>query len=120
MYHWLPFDNMPTVMWEYLVVGVAERKNWFPAKTGVSDYYSPHVILKKESIDYNHHLKFCFGAYVIASDETKPQNSMKSRGRDAIYLWANPNGKGHEVLDLHTRRVITRQNLTEIPMPHSC
>ena len=42
-YHNLPFQAMPKVMLQYLAMVCADQLNLFPAKGGVSAYYSPLV-----------------------------------------------------------------------------
>ena len=86
-------------------------------KGGVSNYFSPHNILRKRSIDYQKHLEHSFSSYVIASHEEKIKNNPKPRGLDAIYISPAKNLQGgHEVMDLATGRVITRPKVTPMRM----
>ena len=83
----------------------------------MSNYFSPHNILQKRSIDYQKHLEHSFGSYVIASHEEKIKNNPKPRGLDAIYIRPAKNLQGgHEVMDLATGRVITRPKVTPMRM----
>ena len=41
--------------------------NWFPAKVGVSPYYSPHFIMHGLTLDYKKDYQIPFGAYVQVS-----------------------------------------------------
>ena len=91
--------------------------NFFPAKGGVSTYYSPRMIMDQTNLDYTKHCTTPFGAYVQAYHETNPHNTSVSRTRDGIYLCPNNNFQGgHEVMDLNTGRVITCRKVTEIPV----
>ena len=42
-YHNLPFKKIPKVMLHYLAMVCTKQLNYFPAKGGVSEYYSPHM-----------------------------------------------------------------------------
>ena len=91
--------------------------NFFPAKGGVSTYYSPRMIMDQTNLDYTKHCTTPFGAYVQAYHESNPHNTSVSRTRDGIYLCPNNNFQGgHEVMDLNTGRVITCRKVTEIPV----
>ena len=83
----------------------------------VLQYFSPQVILHKEQLDYNKYCLVPFGAYVKASHETDTTYTDEPRTIDAIYLRANNNMQGgHELLDLKSKRVITRRKVVEIPV----
>ena len=43
-----------------LVPEMAVKANYFPAKGGISSYFSPRQLLHKEGINYDHHCKFAF------------------------------------------------------------
>ena len=91
--------------------------NLFPAKGGVSKYYSPRMILTERNLEYEKHCKVPFGAYVQATHETNATNSIAARTLDCIYLRANNNIQGrHEVMGLNTGRVITRSRVKILPM----
>ena len=65
---------------------VVGQLNMFPAKGGVSEYYSPHMILSRKNVDYNKHCAYTFGSYVQASQENNLTNTQAPRTIDAIYL----------------------------------
>ena len=48
---------------------VSSKLNFFPARHGVSRYYSPRMILHQETINYHKHCQYTFGTYVQAHDE---------------------------------------------------
>jgi hypothetical protein len=66
-YHNLPYATILKVMLRYLAMISTEQLNYFPAKGGISPYYSPHVILTGRAVDYVQHCQFPFGAYVQAN-----------------------------------------------------
>eukprot|EP00980_Cylindrotheca_fusiformis_P025495 scaffold13867_cov71-Cylindrotheca_fusiformis.AAC.1 len=79
--------------------------NFIPAKNGVSKYYSPWMILKRERLDYNKHLQYEFGSYVLMFQDNNFQhnNAALARGAGGIYLGFNPDSRsGHLVMDLET------------------
>ncbi len=117
-YHRLPFNKIPRTMIQFLAMECTKKLNFFPVKGGVSEYFSPHMILNMQSINYNDHLKYEFGTYVQASHPTTNANSP--RAIDAIYLRPRYNeAKGHEVFHLATSRVVVRNTVTPLPMTES-
>ena len=118
MVHRLPFNAMPRVM---IVHGVMECVKWlnaFPPKAGVSEFYSPQVIVTGKAIDYNKHCATAFGSYVQALHETNPTNTTAPRTIGCIYLRSLKND-GFELLNLSTKKIITRRKYTELPMPQN-
>jgi hypothetical protein len=55
-----------------------KKLNFFPPKGGVSEYYSPQMILHHENIDYAKHCAIPFGTYVQAAQENSPSNTQES------------------------------------------
>lgn len=55
-----------------LVFDVAEKFNYFPAKNGISKYYSTQMIMKQLGLDYDKDCKYEFGQYVQAYHKPKP------------------------------------------------
>jgi hypothetical protein len=43
-YHHIPFKRLLLLMIKVLVADSAQKLNFFPAKDGISKYYSPHMI----------------------------------------------------------------------------
>ena len=86
-------------------------------KGGGSEHFSPRKILKQRNLDYNKHFKVPFGAYMQAYYEPLKKNSMVARTRDGILLRPTDTIQGgHEVLDLNTKKVISRGRVKEVPM----
>jgi hypothetical protein len=120
VYHRLPYERIPRIMVHYLVTESTKKLNFFPAKHGVSKYYSPRMIVNHESLDYSKHCKYSFGIYVQGHDEPDPSNTNAPRSLDCIYLAYNPNQQGgHILLHLPTGRRIIRRKVTPIPITPS-
>ena len=78
------------------------------------------MIMSGKQLDYKKHCQVPFGAYVLANHETEPTNTNAPRAIDAIYLRPLNNIQGgHELMDLNSGKLITRRNVTEIPMTTS-
>jgi hypothetical protein len=116
-YHRLPYEALPRTLIWYLVTTQASQLNLFPAKGGISLYFSLRTILGLPVLDYDKHCAVPFGAYVQANHETNQTNSNAARTLDAIYLRPAVNMQGgHELYDLNSNRVITRARVTQIPV----
>jgi len=116
-YHRLPYKMIPKTMIKHLAMKVTSDLNLFPVKGGVSDFYSPNVILSRKNLDYKKHCMYKFGSYVQASQVHNPRNSNRPRTIDGIYLRPTKTIQGgHEIMDLTTNRVITRQKVIVIPV----
>jgi hypothetical protein len=85
-YHRLPYKVLPRQLIWYLVTTQASKLNLFPAKAGISPYYSPRTILGLPPLDYDKHCAVPLGAYVQANHETNQTNSNAARTLDALYL----------------------------------
>mgnify|MGYP002176679840 FL=1 len=116
-YHRLPYKAIPRIMIRYLAMNQANQLNLFPVKGGVSSYYSPRMILNQSNLDYTKHCTVPFGAYVQANHETTKTNSNVNRTLDAIYLRPAQNQQGgHELMDLNSGKLITRNIVHTIPV----
>ena len=116
-FHNMPFKRIPKVMIKELSMRVTHLLNIFPAKGGISSYYSPYTILSGKSIDYEKELSIPFGAYVQGSNEPKPSNTNAPRTLDCIYLGPVKSKQGgHKLMDISTGKVITRRRVKELPM----
>jgi hypothetical protein len=103
-------------MLQYLAMISTHQLNYFPAKGGISPYFSPHAILTGRPLDYEKHCQIPFGAYVQANNEPNPTNT-NAPTIDCIYLRPFPNLQGgHDLINLKTGRVITRRRVTEFPV----
>ena len=88
-YHNLPYMKVLKVMLKYLGMVSTQQLNLFPAKGGILEYLSPHMIMSKKNIDYNKHCQHMLGTFVQANQDNDPRNTQAPRTIDAIYytLW---------------------------------
>jgi hypothetical protein len=77
-YHCLPYKQMTKTMTKILVMDSAKKLNFFPAKHGISEYYSPRMILHQRNLDYTKNCKFTFGTYVQAHDKPSLINNLSA------------------------------------------
>jgi hypothetical protein len=104
-------------MVKMLVTESAKKLNFFPAKNGVSPYYSPRMILHQHNLDYNRHFKYAFGTYVQAHDESEISNTNAARNLNYIYMPYNDNVQGgHELLHFQTNLLLQRRAVTPVPL----
>ena len=116
-YHDLPYRNLPEIMWKYLVMITTNSLNWFPAKGGVSKYYSPHMLLRQQQLNYNTNFVAPFGSFVQAYEERNPKNNNTPQTIDAIYLRpTSDRQRGHKVINLTTGQVVVRPRVMKIPI----
>jgi hypothetical protein len=104
-------------MVKILAMECGKKLNFFPPKGGISQYYSPRMIMHQETLDYNKHCSIAFGTYVQAHQEPTPTNTQHPRTLDCIYLWYVDNKQGgHHLLDIRTGYTIKRRVVTPLPM----
>ncbi len=116
-YRRLPYIRLTKLLVKMLVTESAKKLNFFPAKNGVSQYYSPRMILHQRNLDYGRHCQYAMGAYVQAHDEPKISKTNPPRKLDCIYVRYNDNAQGgHELLHLPTNSVLTRRNVNPVPI----
>jgi hypothetical protein len=102
-------------MVKVLVDDFAKKLNVFAAKNGISQYYSPHMILHQQNLDYDKHCQYAFGTYVQAYEEPDPSNTNAPHTLDCIYLQYNDNKQGgHNILNLQTNHMITPILITPV------
>ena len=82
----IAYRTIPRIMIETIAEQSATMLNMFPAKHGMSPYYSPETIVTQKRLDYDRDCKYSFGEYVIAGTQNQPTNIMTARGIDCIYL----------------------------------
>ena len=111
------YSVLPKTMIVALGEYVAEYYNMFPAKHGVSEYYSPNMLVAQKALDYEKHCKHEFGEYVQATNQNNPTNTMQARSIDGIYLYPNTNQQGgHVVMNLQTGLRVTRSKVIGLPL----
>ena len=117
-YHYMPYPALPNILTKHLCMAATEQLHLFPAKGGVSAYYSPHMIMTGQDFNYNKHCQVPLGAYVQANEANDPTNTNAPRTIDAIYLTPMPNARqgGHLVMNLATGRETAATKVTELPV----
>jgi hypothetical protein len=84
--HRLPYKQITKTITKILVMEAAKRLNFFPAKQGISQHYSPKMILCQKHLDYTTNCKYTFGTYIQAHNEPNPKNDLSAQTLDCIYL----------------------------------
>ncbi len=74
-FHQTGYTTMPHVMIVSLCEYGTKMLNMFPARHGISDYYSPAVIVTGRELDYEKHCACEFSTYVQAGQDTNPRNT---------------------------------------------
>lgn len=62
-YHMLPYQTLTKTMVKILAQESAKKLNVFLAHHGVSEFYSPWMILHQQILNYNKHCRCSFGSY---------------------------------------------------------
>ena len=88
-------------MVKILTMESTKKLNFFPPQGGVSEFYSPRMILHQQNIDYNKHCTIPFETYVQAQQENNPTNTQEPRSLDCISLrYVSNQQGGRGLLDL--------------------
>ncbi|CAJ1953509.1 unnamed protein product [Cylindrotheca closterium] len=115
-YHRMPHKAIPRIITEAIAKRVAQTSNFYPAKGGISAYYSPHMILLRRQVDYSKEFVAELGSYVHGYGHDT-RSDHRSRTIEAIYLGPADNmQKGHKLYDLNTKREVTRPRITVLPI----
>ena len=73
--------------------------------------------MHQTSLDHGKHCKCAVGSHVQAHDEPDPKNTQQARTRDCVCLRPASSAQGgHELLDSHSKRVVTGSDATEAPI----
>jgi hypothetical protein len=100
------------------VEGAHKALNQFPARDGASDVMSPLTIMTGRPAPDYHDLKIEFGSYAHVFEANDPTNTNKTRSTGEIALNATGNAQGaYFFISLATRRKISRQQWTHLPVP---
>ncbi|CAJ1944699.1 unnamed protein product [Cylindrotheca closterium] len=115
-YHCMPYKAIPRIITEAIAKRVAQTSNFYPAKGGISAYYSPHMILLQRQVDYSKEFVAELGSYVHGYGHDT-RSDHRSCTIEAIYLGPADNmQKGHKLYDLNTKREVTRPQITVLPI----
>ena len=111
----MPFKAIPRIMTEQLAETVTEKLNWFPAKNGISEHYSPEQIVDHRNVNFKRDCVSEFGAYVHGSGG-ESNNKMAPRTVEGVYIRATRNERGgHRILNLNTKKFIIRPKVVVLP-----
>ena len=86
-YHRLPYHHLPRVMVHFIVPECTKKIIFFPNKNGISEYYSPQMILHQQNLEFSKHCSHEFGSYCQAhNDNPRLKNTNAACTYNAIYL----------------------------------
>src|SRR6056300_235640 len=110
------FKALPSVIVKRLGRRVADTSNYYPAKGGISKYYSPRVIILKRRVDFAQECVAEIGTYVQGYGHETHRN-QRTRTVDGIYLGPDPQSQtSHIILNLNTGAEVTRSKIKILPM----
>ena len=99
-----------------MMMETATKLNYFPAKGGCSNYFSPREILHHIKLDCKKHCSMSLLSYVLAQDEPTLMNTLCTCALDCLFLCAEQNNQGgYECYHIPTHQVITHPYVTIIP-----
>jgi hypothetical protein len=112
--HSLPFERIPALMLERMVLHSVQFMNSFPRKLGLK-HYPPSAIMTGAHMSQ---LQLKFGTFCQVAEDVTPRNSLAARTRGAISLGPSGNlSGGQRFLALDTGKMIVRNRWKELPMP---
>lgn len=112
----MPFSAIPRILTEQLGETVTEKLNYFPARNGISEHFSTEQIVEHRNVNFKRDCVAEFGAYVLASGG-ESSNNMTPRSIEGIYMRPTRTQRGgHKLLNLHTKRIITRPKIDVVPV----
>src|SRR5210317_1130087 len=115
-YHRMVYKAIPKVLTIAFIKHVTKVTNFYPAKGGISKHYSPHMIVKRKPVDFGKECIAEIGSYVQGFGHAT-NNSQRTRTIDGIYLGPTESIQGgHYLLDLNTKKPVTRPFVTVLPI----
>lgn len=115
--HGLPYPKLPKLVIIYMVLAVIRMLTYFPTKGGISEIWSPQMLLHGRRLNYKKDLALQFGSYCQVHEHETPRNSMKPRTQGAICLGPCGNEQGgYKFLTLKNNTVVTRYSWDAIPI----
>ncbi|CAJ1939767.1 unnamed protein product [Cylindrotheca closterium] len=114
--HRIPFKAIPKKLTVALILRVVKISNYYPAKGGLSEYYSPHMIMHQRMVDASKQFVAEIGAYVHSyGHDTK--NNMAARMIEGVYMGPTDDiQEGHRIYDLNTKCKAWRTKIKVLPM----
>jgi hypothetical protein len=115
-YHRMPFKAIPRKITEALAYYCAKVSNYYPAKGGLSLYYSPYMIMHQRMVDASKELVAEVGSYVHGFGHDTKSN-MAARTIEGIYLGPTDDvQEGHRIWNLDTKAEGSRAHIRVLPM----
>ena len=107
-YHGISHKMLPQTVICYMVMETAAKLNYFPAKGGCSNYFSPRGILHHVKVNYKKHCSMPLLSYVLAHDEPTLTNTVQAHALDCLFLHTIQTKQGgYECYHIPTCQVIT-------------
>ena len=107
-YYGISYKMLPRTIICYMVMETAAKLNYFPAKGGCSNYFSPQEILHHVKLDYKKHCSVPLLSYILTHDEPTLTNTAHSHALDCLFLCAvHMKQGGYECYHIPTYMVIT-------------
>ena len=92
--------------------------NTFPTAGGISQTYSPRIIMTYCNLDYYKNYRVEFGRYDQTKEDAPPTNTTVERLQQAIYIGTTKNFQGScNLISLRTGHRTTRKKFTPLPIP---
>ena len=115
-FHQTPYKAIPKLMTASFGRNACRTSNYYPAKGGISQYYSPQMIILKQKVDFAKECVVEPGSYVQGYGHETHRN-QKTRTVDAIYLGPASNIQGgHVLMDLTTGKKCERKQVKVLPI----
>ena len=115
-YHGIPYKMLPRTIICYMVMETAAKLNYFPAKGGCSNYFSPREIVHHVKLDYKKHCSVPLLSYVLAHDEPTLTNTACACALDCLFLHAiHTKQGGNECYHIPRCQVIAGPYVTVVP-----
>eukprot|EP00804_Cyclotella_cryptica_P004983 CCRYP_014105-RA/>CCRYP_014105-RA protein AED:0.40 eAED:0.44 QI:0/0/0/1/0/0/2/0/207 len=92
--------------------------NDMPAINGIPISISPQEIVTQQKVDFQHHCRVAFCAYVEASEDVIMMNTMREQTHGCVDLGPPGNLEGsNKCFNLETCMVVKRRVMTKLPIP---
>ena len=115
-YHGIPYQMIPQTVIFHMQIETAAKLDYFPAKVGCSNYFSPREILHHVNLDYKKHCSVPLLSYVLTHNEPTLTNTVDVHALDCLFLCATETKQGgYECYHIPTCQVLTQPYVTVIP-----
>jgi hypothetical protein len=111
------FNRLLCMMTIHMVLNVVKLLTYFPDKAGLSNHWSPCMIMAGKPLNYKKDLALKFGAYCQVHAHHTPRNSMKACTKGGICLGSIGNKQGgFKFMSLQSGRKFTALKWTQLPV----